>query len=1338
MPSATSVEARFAERVSEVLGLEAVAVRGRAPRGARRLPAQGLSKDGRKVLEASGYRTLASLAQFDLARLHGVLSVPDLHRLAEERARARFAGIEGLTKEQASNIARHLVAPVQVTTQLGHCGSHFGDDQIDWFELQEHLWGQLEPKIVPDLSLRPHLDDLLDPDAPWTDPPRWTVDDLVVDIDFTRPLDRQRMDELLTLDDADLSSRAGELVRLVEGAVLARQDDVADRALSRLMSLETTGADIQLRHLQEVVAPAIGIAADPSGAWVTRAAAEALRAAPAGLRAADLLRTTFLEGSRREAQSARRLSMAYPAEVRASAGRAAADAQARLALGLDAYGKAVDPGLTTQGIAAMADVQRAFYAAVLGPETRAFPTTAPSGLAGRATVSPIHHVSRGGLADLGPAHVKGATLAAFGQASALHMTDVPLLGGDVFRFDWLLDETRAVVDQLEGLDQLLIGLLHEVSDATGQVRELGEEALEQIGKVVEQIRQQVDRLSAALRSVVADLTSAAMTSTFLLAVSKVIADWKVEQWIAMTGVVAGAVSSGADPVAAVDAWITGELRAGIGSALADPITQLRQFRATVKTTIGEANLPDGLATKLTKLLADSGVLPAASPEALERGANDLLKPILDARDAAVELLVCHIDEAIVSLEKIANGASFSPALKIALVTWVVAPIVVAVLAVVGLTVSTAGIGTLALTLAVHALALLGIDVLERLAMGILGDVVGAAKTLQKTAESGLAQAGALVAELGRLLTTAGGLDATLTVLAERVTRLVQALLPDELAALRGTLFTARDAIRGHLTTLLAALDRSFFRETLTAVAQPGELTLATPSFVPEKRNDVKSLYSELGLTAQLGSLLPRYEATRVGRQTLSGATQTFTHVLSLADVLQLPVPPHATPVPSAGLGALLETGGNLPFTLTQELFDRIAPGVHEQLIRDVALHVDFATPVATEQAFAALLEMLSSAAGGTLDPALVARTGGFGWPALPIVPTRLPTGLPAVLSHAGTSRVRVSPVTVAPLLAALSHGPCGSSQALSSRPPSLAGVRLLPDPDPAADAAGWRVLEIADRPQSLMFSHFELVRDTVRFEVEPKELKPFELRSAVGTWTLEVPALLRGFVDQVLPPIRDVRLVLSTQGRWSRDLARTVAKPSRQTPVEQPIGQLPATLDDLLERFGDLLDSARLQNLLALEQLVELPAPSAPGNLLRVVPLLSSSLTASALALALTGAADATFPALDPAGLGAMGIDATKVVGVRAVRVGLLPDGTLAGASLPDISATVTRTPLAGGAGTVGVTAVRGVCNLSQVELAALGPAPLEPEGVWSLRLGDLAGATLSTLSLLLVVEQTP
>jgi hypothetical protein len=154
-----------------------------------------------------------------------------------------------------------------------------------------------------------------------------------------------------------------------------------------------------------------------------------------------------------------------------------------------------------------------------------------------------------------------------------------------------------------------------------------------------------------------------------------------------------------------------------------------------------------------------------------------------------------------------------------------------------------------------------------------------------------------------------------------------------------------------------------------------------------------------------------------------------------------------------------------------------------------------------------------------------------------------------------------------------------------------------------------------------------VLRDGLRFVLPDKQLKPFEHRGLIGDWQLEVPALVNESVRQLLPPIRDVRLVVSTVARHDPALVPLVAQPQLLLPeVALPTPDSPAdaaeliasVLDELGDRFQSAIDELRRQIDATLDDLTGKVAALGAGvqGLLGVSELLVAATTQLA---ALTG-----------------------------------------------------------------------------------------------------------------------
>jgi hypothetical protein len=240
---------------------------------------------------------------------------------------------------------------------------------------------------------------------------------------------------------------------------------------------------------------------------------------------------------------------------------------------------------------------------------------------------------------------------------------------------------------------------------------------------------------------------------------------------------------------------------------------------------------------------------------------------------------------------------------------------------------------------------------------------------------------------------------------------------------------------------------------------------------------------------------------------------------------------------------------------------------------------DFATAALSaalriEDAAGAVVEGSRAIAGVAADPSLDGRIPGGGFPGLAVVAGRVPTGLPIALSHLGPSRVRIR----APELADHFVDECGRDVAPTDLGCALAKTRLLTDLlNPDAAAEGWQLLEFDDPAVNHVFSHFHVLQDGLRFVLPEKQVKPFEQRGLIGSWRLTVPALVNQSVVQLLPAIRDIRIVISTVARHDGNLVPLVKQPALSLP-EPPIpvgsapGQVNAAFNDALADLGKLFE----------------------------------------------------------------------------------------------------------------------------------------------------------------------
>jgi hypothetical protein len=1343
-------------------GRVAPRIGGSLPAGAPSLKLRGVSKRGRAALEAAGYRSPKSTAGFRIGALGDLLGVEDLDALHVERVRQAYAAIGGVGGAKGKFLAANRVLPVDVHWILPRCGSGVGVPGVN-FELPDDIRDKFRPRIPDDLIHGVELREQDKPRPPWgTRPEPEPAPDVLVDVargpELRVGLPADTIVGLLEGDDAEILGRAPELLLAAQAHAGAGAGgrELALAVVQRLARVKPGRKGSVAAVATQVVAPAIGLAATRSlggRAWRGPEAARIARAAQPGTDAHALAIATWQQAAHADARRSLHLAKAAPGNARGARRAVARDRYARLLAGVDADGGAVSGALATQGLAALADVSRATYAALASPgRPGVMPKDAPAGLAGRVLpADPTWLVGGGGLSRLGASGAAATALLGAGVAKKLDAPPCLPLGGDMFRFDWLLREVREVGDDLAHLDDLVALLISYVDDVLDDLAAIGEEAIDRIAALVEEIRRQAEAIAAQVVRTVNDVIAAATKAATLLGVVHFLGEWRPELWIELIKAIVAAVTAGTDPVAAAMKFVDDELRNGLGSAIAPALVEFDNLAAEIETRVNAGILSnaliDELRQKLTSVLTQSGLSAAAAGNE----ADALLAPIRSAASDAAELLTRTVSDARTTLTTLRNTARFSAEIEGLLLAWLVAPLVALLL--VAATAAVAafwaaapaaalvllGTATASAVLAfgLNLLIFMGIDALRALIVRAIADLLGLSRDLAAQARAGLQVAVGQLGELQRLLATAGGLQAALDSLIGQLGRTAGELVPAE--QLRSALLVARDAIRGQLDPLVFALDRAFFRETLIPGASLGDLEAVAPSEAPPVPTDdprnIGELFDQLRLYPQLSSLVSQYESKRVAILPHVGLRQELTHVLSLLDLLGLPEATQVATAPAVRLQTLLRdtpipNGPPLPaaglgFVIAPGMLDRLAPGLHSQLVKDVVVQIDF-EPVADEAAFAALTQQLAEAAGGTLDPALASRATGFALPGLPVVPLRFPTGVPAVLKQSCGSAVRVPPPIAAMYNGCTAGGECDTPLPPEERPPSLVNVDLLPDPNAGAQAAGWRLLKFNDGPAKLLFSHFELTRDSLRFVAEPKQLKPFENRGVFGAWELEVPALVRKFVTHNLPPVRDVRLVLSTSGQWDEDLKTQLTPPPAATTAQAPATSLPKTLDDLLKAVQSLLDAANLGNQLALGTLGGVPLPAGAGN--AIVPILLEATGAT-----LTGT-PGTFTVTDVKRIDGTAVPPAKVVAVRGVRVTATSDRSLL-VGVPTIPGTLSFTATGGQKKTAQIELADGI---EEVALTTLGSPP-SPVGVWELDLGAIpTGLVVKTLALMIFVEVAP
>ena len=1319
-----------------------------APPPSRDAP-EGVSGRTWEAVRAAGYQDARALVAFRPDRMGaslGKVTLAELDALHRESVRASYDASK-LDPKLVAFLADQRIRPHEARGFIRFCGGKgVGFDWIKdvaFAKLDERKAIEMKPSGWRELLQAP-------PErAPTFDPrgPREAGRDLLSEGELVAlRADPRRAEELL--DAKPDSDNVGEMLLLSQALTAKGQGEVALRLAVHAAGVESEKLSETQRYQVQALAPAAAMLA--AGQSLTaramvadnvlvsadagsRASRVALRGAVAATRQradATYARACRLHGPGREAA----LEMAKEQYLRVVADAGLDKAQAKAALGV-------------QSGAAVLDLVRATVVAS-GSASVAMQVSSPKDAQFDKRTVPAEGAAwlmgSGGVASLVDPMVKGHVLHAWGRLHALHAPRLAFpslpVGADLFRFDFLLGELRKLAEDVARIEALLTQfkqmLLDQALDKVGLLEGVSEE----LARLVDGLVKKVEALALEVPGIVDDLVSAARDRAVVIALVEALKAWPHDRWIDLVTSASRDVSNGVDPGTAILNVAKRWLEPDITRILGDVKTQLETDLQALTQELHEAALPQELLDSFGEAAQAAGVTDPSTA---------ILKPLQDAL-AGIDLVAAaraHLDEldvtevplwaealilAYVAAPLVIGIIAFAPA---AAVVGVVGGLIGgAIGAITGGAVGTAlGVGA-AFSAAVTALLALGVQYLIAVVLRALGDALGLAAQLQALVDRALGQIHDLVSGIMAALADVGtiqGMLAGITSLLEDI----EALIPGEVAtAVIDALTSARDTVLDNAQSIALATQRAFFRETLEYV---DAVPLSFSSSLPQAGLMVGHLDPRYGASAEVAAVASSFETERVLRAVDS--EQVLTQVLSLRQLLGS----------ATDLQPLL-AGVPLNFAITQADLDRVAPGLHRVLIKDVEVHVDFEVPPETQVALSTILGTADAIAGLRMDPALDGRIPGGGFPALPVVAGRVPTGIPALLTHLGESRVRLKP---SQKLAKAYTDECGRTLAPMFLPPTLHGTRLLADPDPEAHAAGWRHLQLLDAQEELLLSHFDVLQDTVRFVRPEKGLKPFEHRGLIGSWRLEVPALVLGSVQHQLPAIRDVRLVVGAVAHYDRPLADLVA----QTPVTvveptpdatglglpglQSLEDLLTQLDQTVASLADALEDtvaglgAQVSGLVdvttqvqgALEDATEalqtamvvrlsgaLATPTTAGTTLQAIVMRTSDL-ANALDV-LKGIA--------PASWTVSGIDPTKVA--RVVEVVVTPvttAGILGGAltlpSSPSVVGFLAATAPSGAQPvTESVTLATGQSmTIPGLEFTSNGATLTNPNGVWTLKL---------------------
>ncbi|HEX8623203.1 MAG TPA: hypothetical protein VF718_14640 [Allosphingosinicella sp.] len=1122
----------------------------------------------------------------------------------------------------------------------------------------------------------------------------------------------------------------GWLLATAYGQAMKGDNSGALRIAAQAASGKDDGKRGAASYQRLVVAPAFAAAVADDSRVALAAARAALEGTAAGTAAQTIAHRAAVRSAAVEARRARSAAKAGGVGRRARK-RAAIDATVRLASAehLEGVGARRAAALTTA--TAMMDLYRAYAAGMNGVIST--PATIRHGrpaYPGDESPSAADVLQRGASAYLGDPTLRLHAFDSFLHLHRLCLANVGCGAWDPFRFDYLAGEARKLLDDLARIDQLSVELI-EMLQRAGLERIAATDALQQqLEALLERLVSDINAAAGRLRDTVAAVVPHLRELGALQAIYDLLKSWPWDNWAAVIQAIGGAFASGEDPaIAARDAIGTrmgGFLQGALGEAKGRIVDSLGQIEASVR---------DALENSMGTLRAElSDVLGANALGALDAalaGINFIAvaQPILDELDAAdvsaeIPAWLQTLLLVYVAAPFIAALATAAQAVILGFFSPVELPFVGAVAASVCAFIAT-------------TLVQLGIS----LVLQLLGELLSRKKQILAHVERLLTRLRAIANDLIAALATTAMMQSALDAVNALLARLDDAFPPEINSALSDAVLAARTALRLDLGTVLKAAENSYFRETLEIVEVLPQLEDASPS----------GMYDPgLGYANRLAAGLSRFEADRI--RTTAEPAQVLTQVLSLRQILS-----GTAEEVEARLAGLLNLSTTLPFDLSIADLDHVAPGLHRQLIRDVQLQVDFdldvplspeltapgGAPITKADAVAAIVTENSAIAGGLSDPALDGAVPGGGFRGLPVIAGRLPTGIPALLTHDGVSSFRIKDAQ-------------SIADAADRRSRLVTGVTLQPDPDERLAARGWKRLTICEPPQQQLFSHFRVLEDGIRFFNPDKEIHPFEFRSIAGAWALEIPAVKLGSVKPKLPRIRDVRLIFSTVARYDSGLAAGIGAPDSPIQASEPD---PAADDHALDLLADPLSGlrtsladgraelaariSRLESVVGegfasltgdigslgekLEDLDEistttaglllgLPSPGPAARNLRVVTLGATD------AATLSGAPKAW--TVDEAMLAGRGIDSAATVAWVAVTAlpsaGSAVGGLLPGATAPvwpSAPATLGFAPAAGGpARTAQLLFDSPTASVDGITLGG-GVPPAGPVGTWTLDL---------------------
>lgn len=740
---------------------------------------------------------------------------------------------------------------------------------------------------------------------------------------------------------------------------------------------------------------------------------------------------------------------------------------------------------------------------------------------------PIDWVSDGIATALLPA-LKGAIATAPGIVPPPFPTAVP---GTLWRFDFLLEEARRVAEQAAVAEGQLLQLAQLI--LTQALSEIGtaSDAVSSVGAVLNQKAAELEAIAAALPNLIDEVVHRARRLAAMRAILQMLGTSPTEIWsVGLGNLILDHLLHDIDwPEPWEGDW-------GIDLNLGRLRSKITDYFMDVIDVDG---LTEGTRDKLEDLKNELNQLPGliAQVQQIEQLVTNVLVQagVYQEEDLPLPQPLPGFPEIYAALQQFSFDPAFDEAideilgadrgwLRDIVFAYFSAPLVAGV-------VHSAG---LALTLIATQ------EIISRIVGWLLeGGLLDVITDLERKVGRAMADVTAVVDQAMQTLANLATLQAQLNLIWD-VLQAIEGLLPDDLKLAMLTLLQQTRSIHlGNIRPLALTAERAFFRETAEFV-----------DWIPETYDQPLTagaagvFDSTTGLLGSHVALadLGRLEAERVRRG--SDKDSITRRVISLKDLLG----GGNLVIGSTYVNKLL-TEGYVAFDVTAEMLDRYLPGTYRAIVKDVEVLVRFALPpqfpVGTELSDAELTRQIADIGSAGL---LVDRLS-------------LPTGIPATLTQAGESRVRI------PKNATLEAEIAASN-------PKLAGVAVADDPNDGAQDLGYRMLVWDDDEETQALSHFDIQDDTVRFTVPPRQLKPFENRGAIGAWRIDVPALTVSprTLNLPLPTIDDIFVSFGYTADYDPALATEVAQKLPTPPPPAPLVTVtpPTDLGEVVAAIGTL------------------------------------------------------------------------------------------------------------------------------------------------------------------------